>query len=354
MACCSTGSRPGGLVAHRRRRRAHRLVPGADDVGELLGIARQSLRPPVIGFVERIVIAHRGRRAAQQEPQVGPVDRQVLELEDGPVREQRVQVLGVQLDRRQRRRASAPGAEAGAARSADRLPRTRSGWSCFSRRSSAISRDSDARLGGGCVSFTRRILAELAQARDEAQNRAKTGVSRPFLCSKNNAAMPEERSSRRKHLKRPVKQDVGSGHATRKPHPNRHLTKSTSKPHPAAPAPTGGRPRLDKLAQASSTASGPAAPRAKAPSRPRTRSRRRSIPSRCRRHPALSVLMVTSEAHPFAKTGGSGGGDRRAFDALAQARALGHTRAAAIPRHRSRRARTGSRRACDLATVCSP
>ena len=80
----------------------HGFVPRADDARQTFGLAREVFRPLVIGVLERLVVAHRRRGRAQQEPQVAPIDRQVLELQDGPVGEQSLQVLGLEPDGWQR------------------------------------------------------------------------------------------------------------------------------------------------------------------------------------------------------------------------------------------------------------
>ena len=56
----------------------------------------------MIGVFEGLVISHRRRGRAQQESQVGPVDRQVFELQDGALLEQTHQVIGFQPDGWQR------------------------------------------------------------------------------------------------------------------------------------------------------------------------------------------------------------------------------------------------------------
>ena len=102
IACWSTDSRPLQLRADRRCARADGLVPRADDAREALGLSRELFRPAVVRFVERIVVAHRRGRGPQQKPQVAPVDRQMLELQDRTRLQKVVQIVGLEPDRRQR------------------------------------------------------------------------------------------------------------------------------------------------------------------------------------------------------------------------------------------------------------
>ena len=73
-----------------------------------------------IGAVQRLVGPHRGADRAHQKAEIAPVDFQVLELQDGPGREQPRQIARIEPDRRQQAPATGPGAAAEAARSADR------------------------------------------------------------------------------------------------------------------------------------------------------------------------------------------------------------------------------------------
>jgi hypothetical protein len=48
------------------------------------------------------MLAHRRRGRAQQKSHVAPINRQMLELQNRARREQTVEILGFELDRRQR------------------------------------------------------------------------------------------------------------------------------------------------------------------------------------------------------------------------------------------------------------
>ena len=99
IACCNTDSRPFELRTDRRCAGADGLVPRADDAWEALRLSRELFRPAVVRFVERVVVAHRRRSRPQQKPQVAPVDRQMLELEDRTGLQKFVEILGLEADR---------------------------------------------------------------------------------------------------------------------------------------------------------------------------------------------------------------------------------------------------------------
>ena len=62
-------------------------------------MSRELFRPAVIRFVERIVVAHRRGSRPQQKPQVAPVDRQMLELQDRTGFQKVVEIRGLEPDR---------------------------------------------------------------------------------------------------------------------------------------------------------------------------------------------------------------------------------------------------------------
>ena len=74
------------------------FVPRANDARQPIGLAGQLIGAPVIVVLERVVVPHGRGRRPQQEPQVAPVDRQVLELQDRAVREQAVEIFGLEPD----------------------------------------------------------------------------------------------------------------------------------------------------------------------------------------------------------------------------------------------------------------
>jgi hypothetical protein len=100
---------PHGLQQHRlqsfdlRRQGTawtRRVVPGADDDGEALGVARDDLDPAQVGWFERFVRAHRCGCGPDEKANIAPVDLEVLETEQRSGRELARQVVAVEPDRR--------------------------------------------------------------------------------------------------------------------------------------------------------------------------------------------------------------------------------------------------------------
>src|SRR5688500_17711959 len=103
--------------------------------------------------------------------------------------------------------------------------------------------------------------------------------------------------------------------------------KTASKPSTPAPLTTAASP-TKAARRANSTAKSSAAPKAAAPRRaakPKTAEVQRSAPQ-------LDIVMITPEAHPFAKTGGLAEVAAALPDALAR---LGHAVTIVMPRYRS-------------------
>ena len=96
------GFEPRRIGVNRRRAVLRRLVPRAEHNRQPFGIAAKFSIRLKSCVVERIVAAHRGCRRAEQEAQVAPFDRQVFEVQYRRRCELRVEVIGIQANRRQR------------------------------------------------------------------------------------------------------------------------------------------------------------------------------------------------------------------------------------------------------------
>ena len=72
----------------------HRGQPGR--------IAAERIDAPGVHLLDRLLVPHRRSGRPQQKAHVAPVDRQVLEPQNGAVGQKRVQVVRVELDRRER------------------------------------------------------------------------------------------------------------------------------------------------------------------------------------------------------------------------------------------------------------
>ncbi len=112
--------------------------------------------------------------------------------------------------------------------------------------------------------------------------------------------------------------------------PVKKARKRASGPKPAtAPAP---KSTPGRRARAGADDAGlAAAPAAKAPARPRTRKPKAAPIEAAEPPPGLSILMVASEAHPFAKTGGLAEVTAALSDALIR---IGHSVTLVLPRYR--------------------
>ena len=99
---CRITVRDRPLRLNRRGRRPRRLVPRAERDRQTDRVPAECLDPPEIRIVERVVIAHRRGRRAQQEAQVPPVDRHVLELQHRRCGQPAVQIVRLERNRGQR------------------------------------------------------------------------------------------------------------------------------------------------------------------------------------------------------------------------------------------------------------